>query len=348
MSGARHPSDARATAVLALTLGEPAGIGPDITLDAWRAREADQPFVVYGSAEVLADRARMLGMNVAVQAVASPEAAITVFPRALPVIDMPAGVAVTAGRPNEAAGASVIAAIEQATADVVTGRAAALVTNPIAKSVLYKAGFGYPGHTEFLAALAERHAPGRNWRSVMMLACAELRVVPLTIHVPYADVPSLITRDLIHETVRIVARSLVTDFGIARPRIVVAGLNPHAGEDGSIGSEEVRVIAPALEDLRREGLAITGPLSGDTLFHAAARATYDAAVCMFHDQALIPIKTIAFDAGVNVTLGLPFVRTSPDHGTAFGIAGSGTASASSLKAALAMAREMVTARAGAR
>jgi len=237
----------------------------------------------------------------------------------------------------------VIAAIERAVAEVAAERAAAIVTCPIAKSTLYASGFAHPGHTEFLGALAERHYPGSQPTPVMMLASEELRVVPLTVHVPLADVPRLVTAQRIAEVAHVTARDLAHRFGVARPRLAVAGLNPHAGEDGTLGREEVEVIRPAIAALRSEGLDISGPHSGDTLFHAAARRRYDAAICMYHDQALIPLKTLAFDTGVNVTLGLPFVRTSPDHGTAFDIAGSGRAEAASLVAALHMAARMAAA-----
>ena len=212
--------------------------------------------------------------------------------------------------------------------------------------MLYDAGFEHPGHTEFLAALADTHWPGQSFHPVMMLACSELKVVPLTIHVALQRVPELITRELIEKTVRITAHSLQRDFGIAKPRIAVSGLNPHAGEGGAIGSEDRDIIAPALRDLASQGFDVKGPLPADTMFHAAARATYDAAIAMYHDQALIPIKTLAFDEGVNVTLGLPFIRTSPDHGTAFDIASQGIASARSLIEAIKLAERMAVARAG--
>jgi 4-hydroxythreonine-4-phosphate dehydrogenase len=241
----------------------------------------------------------------------------------------------------------VIAAIEAATAAVARGEASALVTNPIAKHVVASASFPYPGHTEFLGALAARHWPGRPHTPVMMLAAPSLRVVPLTVHCRLADVPGAITRDLILETAHITHAALKRDFGIAAPRLAVTGLNPHAGEEGSMGREEIEVIAPAIAALRAEGLAVTGPHPADTLFHAAARARYDAVLCMYHDQALIPFKTVAFEDGVNVTLGLPFVRTSPDHGTAFDIAGEGRASARSFIEALKLAASIAAARAAA-
>jgi 4-hydroxythreonine-4-phosphate dehydrogenase len=249
----------------------------------------------------------------------------------LPVIPVALAAPVRPGAPDARNAPAVIASIEKACALVHAGEAAAVVTNPIQKAVLAEAGFPHPGHTEFLAAIAGVKRP------VMMLAGPGLRVVPLTIHVPHRDVPRLLTRDLIVETARIVHRALRQQFGIAEPRLALAGLNPHAGESGTIGREEIETMIPAAAMLRREGIAITDPLSADTLFHAAARRTYDAALCPTHDQALIPLKTLAFDDGVNVTLGLPFVRTSPDHGTALDIAGKGFARPDSLMAAIALA-----------
>lgn len=327
---------------LALSGGDPAGIGLDITLDAWarRTREAIPPFAIYTDRTALAARARTLGLEVAIELVAGPADAAAVFTTALPVIDIPNEAPVVPGKPDPANGRAVIAAIEQATADVAQGRATALVTNPIAKHVLYEAGFVHPGHTEFLAELAARHFPGTSPVSVMMLAADELRVVPLTIHVALSAVPDLISAHAIERTARIMNAALRDDFGCARPRIVVAGLNPHAGENGTMGTEDRDIIAPAVARLRAEGLDIRGPLSADTMFHAEARQGYDAVLAMYHDQALIPLKTLAFDRGVNITLGLPFVRTSPDHGTAFDIAGTGRASSASLIAGLGMAHRM--------
>jgi 4-hydroxythreonine-4-phosphate dehydrogenase len=340
------PSSQRRLNPLAVTMGDPAGIGPDIICLSWLAR-ADRglmPFAVYGDPSVLAARARAIGAQVSVQSIESPAEAADVFARALPVVSVPAQTAVAAGQPSPVNAASVITAIEQAVAATHRGDTSAVVTCPIAKSVLYASGFHHPGHTEFLAHLADTLVPGRQHTPVMMLASAELRVVPLTIHIPLASVPAALSRKLIFETVRTTWAALRSDFGIAQPRIAVAGLNPHAGESGTIGREEVELIAPTIESLRAEGLAVSGPHSADTMFHAAARRTYDAAICMYHDQALIPIKTLAFDTGVNVTLGLPFVRTSPDHGTAFDIAGTGRASPESLIASLQMAQDIATRR----
>jgi 4-hydroxythreonine-4-phosphate dehydrogenase len=245
------------------------------------------------------------------------------------------------GKPDASSAPAAIASIRRAVADVLAGRASAVVTNPIAKNVLYRSGFAEPGHTEFLARLAQE-ATGKPVQPVMMLWSAELAVVPVTIHLPLKDVVSALTADLIVNTGRIVARDLHNRFGVAKPRIVVAGLNPHAGEDGAMGEEDKEIVAPAVARLKAEGIDAAGPLPADTMFHDKARAGYDVALCMYHDQALIPIKTLAFDHAVNVTLGLPFVRTSPDHGTAFDIAGTGKADASSLIAALALAARLAT------
>ncbi|MFM9938784.1 MAG: 4-hydroxythreonine-4-phosphate dehydrogenase PdxA [Hyphomicrobiaceae bacterium] len=336
-----------AASPLAATMGDPAGIGLDIVLAALSGPfQTTLPrFVLYACPEALGARCHRLGLTVDIAPITRPNDALALSPTTLAVIPLSSVPSVTPGRPDAAYGPAVIAAIEHAVAAVVRGEASGLVTNPIAKHVLYASGFRHPGHTEFLAELAGRHLPGRHYTPVMMLASDELRVVPLTIHVPLADVPRLITRDVILATARITAAALVHDFGLAKPRIAVAGLNPHAGESGSIGREDIDIIAPALAELRAEGLDIVGPLAADTLFHAEARARYDAAIAMYHDQALIPIKTLAFDRGVNVTLGLPFVRTSPDHGTAFDIAGTGRANPRSFIEALRLADHMVAARA---
>ncbi len=336
------PEELIALTPLALTMGDPAGIGPEIALKAWATRSAQQlaPFVVYGDPHVFEQRARALGLNTPVATVTTWDGIAALFQTALPVFSVPLPAPAILGHPNNANAAAIIAAIEQAVAAAASGKARAVVTNPIAKRVLYGAGFAHPGHTEFLAALAGKHWPSRRHQPIMMLASDELRVVPLTIHVPLKNVPSLITRALIAETVHIAWAALARDFGIDAPRIAICGLNPHAGEGGALGREETDIIAPAIRDLQREGLAVTGPHSADTLFHEAARRTYDAVIAMYHDQALIPLKTLAFDEGVNITLGLPFVRTSPDHGTAFDIAASGSASAQSLINALKVADQM--------
>jgi 4-hydroxythreonine-4-phosphate dehydrogenase len=340
MSAPRPAPSASAASPLAVTLGDPAGIGPDITLTSWseRARHALPPFAVYGDPAVLEARARRLGIDVPLAPVANAGEAIAAFQRALPVVPVQ--------RPDTDVAA--VAAIEAAVAAVLAGEALALVTNPVAKKTLDFAHLPYPGHTGFLADLAARHAGGRAVRPVMMLAAEELKVVPATVHIPLAAVAQALTRPLLVETLRIVAAALEQDFGIARPRIAVCGLNPHAGEGGLIGAEEAAVIAPAIAELAAEGLAVTGPHAADSLFHSEARATYDAVVAMYHDQALIPLKTLAFDRGVNVTLGLPFVRTSPDHGTAYALAGTGRARPGSFIAALRLAADLGRRRASAK
>jgi 4-hydroxythreonine-4-phosphate dehydrogenase len=325
---------------LALTLGEPAGIGPDLTLAVWHRRRelGAPPFYVVGDPEFLTARAHAFGLDVPVKSV-TPRQAADAFATALPVVPLSSRVTAAPGRPDDSSAPAAIGAIDRAVADVMAGEAVAVVTNPIAKSVLYRAGFTDPGHTEYLARLAER-ASGRAVMPVMMLWSPELAVVPVTIHIPLRDVITQLTTRLIVDTGRIVARDMAARFGIARPRLAMAGLNPHAGENGTIGREDVDIVAPAIAALRAEGIDVRGPLPADTMFHAAARATYDAALCMYHDQALIPIKTLAFDHGVNATLGLPFVRTSPDHGTAFDLAGTGRADPSSLVAALKLAARL--------
>ena len=319
---------------LAVTMGDPAGIGLDITLAGWlqRLRRRLPPFVLYGDPDALASRARLLNLDVPLAVVGTPREAAAAFPDALPVLPLAA-----AGSTGDTA---VVDAIVQATAAVAAGQCLALVTNPIAKRSLEGAGLHQPGHTEFLAVLAARHHAGQTFRPVMMLASKELRVVPTTVHMPLSAVPAALTRPLLLETMRITAAALQNDFGIAHPRLAVAGLNPHAGEGGLLGREDIDIITPAVAELAAEGMAVTGPHSADALFHAEARRTYDAVIAMYHDQALIPLKTLAFDTGVNVTLGLPFVRTSPDHGTAFAIAGTGKARPDSLLAALELAAEI--------
>jgi 4-hydroxythreonine-4-phosphate dehydrogenase len=327
------------TAPLALTIGEPAGIGPDIAIEAWRRRVDLKvpPFYLLGDPAFVSERARLLGVEATLAEVV-PADAVGAFADTLPLV--PTGPATTArpGHPDATSAPAAIASIRQAVEDVRSGCAAAVVTNPIAKSVLYRAGFSHPGHTEFLAELAADG--GSAPRPVMMLWSPALAVVPVTIHVALRDAIAQLSSGMIAETARILVRDLIARFGIARPRLAVAGLNPHAGEDGALGSEDLAIVAPAIEMLRRDGIDARGPLPADTLFHAAARQTYDCALCMYHDQALIPIKTLAFESAVNVTLGLPFIRTSPDHGTAFDIAGTGRADPSSLIAALKLAARM--------
>jgi 4-hydroxythreonine-4-phosphate dehydrogenase len=328
---------------LALTMGEPAGIGPDITLAVWtRRKQLDvPPFYVIGDPQALARRARRLGLDVPIEET-TPATAAALFDRALPVVSLGLPATAEPGKPDATSAPAAIASIDRAVADVLDGVAAAVVTNPIAKSVLYKSGFEEPGHTEYLAKLSFEHTGNPAW-PVMMLWSPEVAVVPVTIHVPYKEVPERLTRDLIFETGRVVAHDLKNRFGIARPRLAVAGLNPHAGEDGTMGKEDSTVVQPAIERLVADGIDARGPLPADTMFHGAARENYDAALCMYHDQALIPIKTLAFDHAVNCTLGLPFVRTSPDHGTAFDIAGTGCADPSSLVAALKLAARLAAA-----
>ncbi len=325
---------------LALTLGEPAGIGPDLALAVWRRRNAltPPPFYVVADPDFLKRRAERLGLSVPLRTV-TPADAAAAFARALPVVPLELAVTASPAKPDATSAPAAIASIRRAVADVIAGRAGAVVTNPINKNVLYGAGFNEPGHTEFLARLAEE-ATGKPVMPVMLLWSPELAAVPVTIHVALKDVFALLTRELIVETGRIVAREFVERFGVAAPRLAVAGLNPHAGEEGTLGKEDLEIVAPAVKQLRAEGIDARGPLPADTMFHAQARATYDVALCMYHDQALIPIKTLAFDHGVNVTLGLPFVRTSPDHGTAFDLAGTGRADPSSLVAALKLAARL--------
>ena len=327
---------------LALTLGEPAGIGPDITFAAWRRRvELDlAPFYLLADPTFVARRAKHLAPDVSV-AVVEPAAAYATFKSALPVVDIGVAVSAEPGHPDQSSAPAAIAAISRAVADVSAGTASAIVTNPVAKNVLYRSGFAEPGHTEFLGKLVEAMT-GAAARPVMMLWSPELAVVPVTIHLPLKEVVGKLTVELVVETGRIVARDLRDRFGITRPRLAVAGLNPHAGEDGALGDEDLSVVRPAVERLKAENIDARGPLPADSLFHQAARASYDVALAMYHDQALIPIKTLAFDHAVNVTLGLPFVRTSPDHGTAFDIAGTGRADPSSLIAAIELAARLAS------
>jgi 4-hydroxythreonine-4-phosphate dehydrogenase len=327
---------------LALTLGDPAGIGPDITLLAWQARaaEAIPPFVWLGDPDTLAARADQLNLAVRIETVGDAPEAAGRFAEALPVLPLTVACPVVPGRPDEANAGAVQQSIERAVGLVLAGAARAVVTNPVSKAVLYRACFSFPGHTEFLASLAA--SPGAAPLPVMMLVAEDLKVVPVTIHMPLQDVAGALSRELIVSTLLTTAREMRRYFGLARPRLAVTGLNPHAGEDGALGREEIEIIAPAIEEARAKGLTVTGPHPADTLFHAEARKGYDAAIAMYHDQALIPFKTLAFEHGVNVTLGLPFLRTSPDHGTAFAVAGTGHASPRSLIEALRLADTMAT------
>ncbi len=331
---------------LAVSSGDPAGIGLDITLMAWLRRKDSPipPFYLLGDIESLKARAELLGLDVPMKSVEAGDAS-RCFADALPVFDLGIHTEVTAGEASSGNAKAVIASIRQSVLDIREGKARAIVTNPIAKHVLYEAGFTHPGHTEFLAELASLwgRSPGSvgkdsgQYKPVMMLAGPDLRTVPVTVHVALSEAVTLLTTELIVETGRITASELVTKFGIVNPRLALTGLNPHAGERGSMGREDIDVIAPAIAELRALGIDAFGPMPADTLFHAAARTQYDVALCMYHDQALIPVKTIAFDETVNVTLGLPFVRTSPDHGTAFDLAGTGKARADSFCAALRLA-----------
>jgi 4-hydroxythreonine-4-phosphate dehydrogenase len=322
---------------LALTMGDPAGIGGELSLAAWQhCRSEDGPlFVALDDPERLASLATHLGMTVPIQVVDSPEEAAAVFRQALPVLPIRLLQPVQPGQPDPAHAPAVIASIEQAVRLAQAGRVGAVVTNPISKATLYQAGFRFPGHTEYLGALTEAPAS-----PVMMLACPSLRVVPVTIHVSLQQALATLTTSEIVRQARVLHHALQHNFGVAHPRIAVAGLNPHAGEGGAMGDEEARIIQPAIDILRAEGLMVTGPLPPDTMFTARARTGYDAALCMYHDQGLIPLKTLDMEGGVNVTLGLPILRTSPDHGTAFDIAGKGEAHPGSLLAALQMAADM--------
>ncbi|MAF96918.1 MAG: 4-hydroxythreonine-4-phosphate dehydrogenase PdxA [Rhodospirillaceae bacterium] len=330
-------------APLAVTMGEPAGIGGEIALKAWTRRgEGVAPFFIIDDPARLDSLARELDLPAPIEAIKRPGEAAAVFGSALPVLKTSLAAGTVPGKPDPANAEAVMAAIETAVKLTMDGVAGAVVTNPIHKSTLYEAGFSYPGHTEFLAALS-----GIDTAPVMMLAADDLRVVPVTIHESLRDAAEILNTGLITQAGLVTAAALEADFAISRPRLAVAGLNPHAGEDGAMGSEETEIIAPAVEALREAGIEAFGPLSADTLFTPRKRETFDAALCMYHDQALIPIKALAFDRAVNVTLGLPFVRTSPDHGTALDIAGTGKADENSLMAALGMAAAMAGRRAAA-
>jgi 4-hydroxythreonine-4-phosphate dehydrogenase len=326
------------TPPVALTLGDPAGIGPEIALRAWAELRDGPAFFLIGDLGHMTALGARLGLPV--RPIVAPVEGGAAMTEGLPVLDHPLPHPATPGRPDPRNAPAIVAIIARAVAFAQAGAALAVCTNPVAKALLRQgAGFAFPGHTEYLAHLCGAERP------VMMLAAPALRVVPVTVHVALAEVASALTAELLEATLRVTHRALVADFGIAAPRLAVAGLNPHAGEAGTMGREEIEVIAPVLDRLRAEGMALAGPRSADTLFHPAARATYDAAVCMYHHQALIPLKTIDFDGGVNVTLGLDIVRTSPDHGTAFDIAAELRANPSSLVAALRLAHDMGVARA---
>ena len=328
---------------LAVTMGDPAGIGPEIIVKAWTAkRQGEHPFFVIGDHDLLAGAPGAGGLKL--ERIASAEQAASVFPRALPVLDLPVQAQVVAGKPSPAHAAAVIRWIETASGLALSGAIGGMVTAPITKAPLYEAGFEFPGHTEFLGELT--HGQGREELRgpVMMLTAQDLKTTLVTIHEPLGAVPGLLTQERIVVTALITARALTEDFGIAKPRLAIAGLNPHAGESGAMGREEAEIIGPACAVLRRLGVDCTDPLPADSLFHASARSRYDAVVCMYHDQALIPVKMLDFWGGVNVTLGLPIVRTSPDHGTGYDIAGRGLARADSLIAAIDMAADIVSRR----
>jgi 4-hydroxythreonine-4-phosphate dehydrogenase len=325
---------------IALTCGDPAGIGADITLAGWLRRASDglPAFAYLGDIDHLRARAEMLCLDVPCAVIGGLNEAAGLFPDALPVLPIPLPHRVEAGKADGSAARAVQTSIEKAVELVLDGTAAAVVTNPIAKHIMAGAGFAFPGHTEFLGWLAQRSGGPAN--PVMMLVGGDLRVVPVTVHIPLAAVPRTLTTQMIIDTGHTTAAGLRRWFGISEPRLALTGLNPHAGEGGLMGDEEETIIEPAISALRQAGLNVSGPHPADTLFHDRARGAYDAALAMYHDQALIPLKTLAFDEGVNVTLGLPFIRTSPDHGTAFEIAGTGKARPDSLIAALRLAAKM--------
>ena len=324
---------------LALTLGDPAGVGPEIVVKAWNQLRREGPaFLVVGDAQSVAS-ASGASMRT-VRRVNTPKEAVAVFGEALPVLDIPLRSPVIAGQPSPTAAPAIIRWIETAVGLALSGAVSGVVTAPIAKAPLYAAGFGFPGHTEFLGELTAGAAYDGARGPIMMLAVPGLRTTLVTVHEPISKVGALLNVEAIVNAGLVTAQALRRDFGVAEPRLAVAGLNPHAGEDGTIGREDVEIIAPAVAALRAQGVAASGPTPADSLFHEAARARFDAAVCMYHDQALIPVKMLDFWGGVNVTLGLPIVRTSPDHGTAFDIAGRGLARPDSLIAAIRMAAEI--------
>ena len=325
---------------LILTPGEPGGVGIEITLKAWLALR-DQPlkaFALLGDARHVASFAQAINLPVPIIAITSLDQVADVFGRGLPVLHQNLPLPVSAGSFSAATAPWVMAMIEKAVEYCLGGQASAMVTNPIQKEALYAAGFAYQGHTDFLAALSRQR--GLPASDVMMLVGGGLRAVPITVHIPLKDVPVALTMDVILTQARIVHAALKEKFGIAAPRLSVTGLNPHAGENGSMGREEIEVIVPAIRQLQMEGLNIKGPLPADTAFFPEMRQGYDAILCMYHDQALIPVKTLDFHGGVNVTLGLPFIRTSPDHGTALNLAGTGKAQSASLVAAISLAQQM--------
>jgi 4-hydroxythreonine-4-phosphate dehydrogenase len=323
-------------------MGEPAGIGGELTLKTWRGRtESLVPsFFALDDPSRLADLAYELGWTIPVVEIAEPSEAIEVFEHALPVLPVTIGFRIKPGQPDPDSVKAVIQSIKTGVELCVAGKAAGIVTNPINKNVMHQGGFAFPGHTEYLASLL-----GLDNREVMMLACPDLKVVPVTIHVSLAQAIATLTEDKIVEIASTTHQALMRDFGIEKPRLAIAGLNPHAGENGDMGREEIDIIIPAINRLLALGIHAKGPMPPDTMFHQQARTGYDVAICMYHDQALIPMKTLGFDVGVNATLGLPIVRTSPDHGTAFDLAGTGRACEKSLVSALKMAEEIARNRA---
>ncbi|MEY2944121.1 MAG: 4-hydroxythreonine-4-phosphate dehydrogenase PdxA [Pseudomonadota bacterium] len=321
---------------LALSLGDPAGIGPELLAAAWAVRMSHKlpPFFAVGGANLLVKAAQTRGIDLPVRRIAHPSEAVDIFPHALPVWGEMDG-DYTPGLPHTSGAQLALASLTEATRLTLSGAAAAIVTGPIAKSHLAKIGFTHPGQTEYVAAACEVAAEN----AVMMLAGPALRTVPITVHLPLSQVPLTLTTALIVTRARITAAALTRDFGIAKPRLAIAALNPHAGEDGRMGDEEMRIIAPAIAVLRAEGIDATGPHPADALFAPHMRPIYDVAICMYHDQALIPLKALDFDSGVNITLGLPIIRSSPDHGTAFGIAGKNIADVGATIAAIRMAAQ---------
>ncbi len=332
------PAQDAPTPALAVSMGDPAGIGPEIIAKAWEARVEQRLPCFFAIGDVRSIAAVWPGPTVRI---ASPADALLVFDDALPIISVGDAGEIMPGTPDVDGARCAIESLEVAVGLARSGSAGGLVTGPVSKAQLYRIGFTYPGQTEFVA---ERCGISRD-NAVMMLAGPTLRVVPVTTHVPLADVPALLSIDLIVAKARVTARGLQRNFGIERPRLAFAGLNPHAGEGGAIGREEIDIVAPAIAQLVEEGIDAVGPLAADSMFHARARAGYDAAICLYHDQALIPLKALHFDEGVNITLGLPIVRTSPDHGTAFGIAGAGMAEPGAMIAAIRMAGDAAARRA---
>lgn len=347
---ATRPPQPPPLAPIAMTMGEPAGIGVEIALKAWARRAAynlppfyliADPEQVRAVAETVAKvRRKAVAASRSVCEITAPGEALESFESGLPVLPQALAEAAEPGKLNQANAPAVLGAIETAVRHAQSGQAAAVVTNPIQKSILHAAGFAHPGHTEYLAALC-----GGGHLPVMMLSCPGLRTVPVTVHQPLAEAVAGLSTEMIVEHAAVAAAALERDLGFSAPRLAIAGLNPHAGEAGSLGSAEAEIIQPAIEQLRARGITVAGPFAADSMFHEAARQKYDVAICMYHDQALIPVKTLGFEAGINVTLGLPIVRTSPDHGTALDIAGRGRANAMSLISAVAHAGLMARRRA---